>query len=470
MDLLQIFKSINKVLWGPPLMILLGGFGVISSIYLGFPQFSKFGIGWHNSFGKIFSKKKEPGEEEGDGSLSSFQSLATAVAAQVGTGNIAGVATAILSGGPGAILWMWIMAILGMSTISVEASLAQKYRVRRDGELVGGPAYYLSAGLKEHGKEGLGKFLAGFFAVTIIIALGFVGNMVQSNSMASVMGSAFGIPQIVIGIIIAIAAALIFIGGVERIGKFAELVVPFMALLYVIGSIAVLVKFNDQILPVLKAIFTSSFSTEAVLGGAMGFGLKEAIRYGIARGLFSNEAGMGSTPNAHAVANVNHPYEQGTVAMVGVLIDTIIVCTATAMTILVSGAQNAGLKGAEVTQYAFETAFPGIGGKFLAIALLFFAFTTVVGWYYFGESNTKYLFKSKTAIRVYQVIVLIFIVVGSTREVDIVWEMADLFNGIMVIPNIIGLFFLLKEAKLLLTDFDDQLKSGKPLYYDYKAR
>lgn len=179
---------------------------------------------------------------------------------------------------------------------------------------------------------------------------------------------------------------------------------------------------------------------------------------------------MGSTPNAHAVANVNHPYEQGTVAMVGVLIDTIVVCTATAMIILVSGAQNAGLKGAEVTQYAFETAFPGIGGKFLAIALLFFAFTTVVGWYYFGEANTKYLFKSKTAIRVYQVIVLIFIVVGSTREVDIVWEMADLFNGIMVIPNIIGLFFLLKEAKLLLTDFDDQLKSGKPLYYDYKAR
>ncbi|MDO5689598.1 MAG: sodium:alanine symporter family protein [Tissierellia bacterium] len=465
--LLNVVKSINAVLWGPPMMILLVGFGVLSTLYLGFPQFRRLGLGFKESFGKIFVK-----DENKEGSMSSFQSLATAVAAQVGTGNIGGVATAIVSGGPGAIFWMWIVAILGMSTISVEAILAQKYRETKDGQLVGGPAYYISKGLSEKGLGGLGKGLATFFAIMIVIALGFVGNMVQSNSIASVMESAFGINPLVMGLVLAVFAGLIFIGGMGRIAKFAELVVPIMALVYVIGSIALLIRFSDMIGPVVSAIFKGAFTGEAVLGGLAGVAVKNAIRYGVARGLFSNEAGMGSTPNSHAVADVAHPVIQGTVAMVGVFIDTIIVCTATAMVVLVSGANVAAieqnLNGPVVTQMAFEAAFGTIGGQFLAIALMFFAFTTVVGWYYFGESNMKFLFKSKGAIRVYQAVVLIFVVLGSTLHVDVVWELADMFNAIMVIPNIIGLVVLLKHVKNMYMDYDKQVQSGQALHYHYK--
>ncbi len=461
--LLKIVSAINGQLWGPPMMILLGGFGLISTIYLGFPQFTRLGTGFKNSFGKIFSREK--GRE---GSMSSFQSLATAIAAQVGTGNIGGVSTAIVSGGPGAIFWMWIIAIFGMSTISVEALLAQKYRETKDGELVGGPAYYIHNGLKENGMDGLGKFLAAFFAITIILALGLVGNMVQSNSITEVMASAFNIEPIVIGLVLAVFAALIFLGGMSRIAKFTELVVPIMAAVYIVGAIAILVTFRGMIIPVISAIFTSAFSSKAVLGGAAGVAVKTAIRYGIARGLFSNEAGMGSTPNSHAVADVAHPVLQGTVAMVGVFIDTIIVCTATALIVLVTGADKLGIQGPRVTQEAFIEAFGSAGGKFLAVALMFFAFTTIVGWYYFGEGNTKYLFKSKAAIRVYQVLVLVFVVLGSVLNVEIVWELADMFNGIMVIPNVLGLFILIREAKKLYLDYDEQVRTGQALHYDYK--
>lgn len=460
--LLAIVKAINGQLWGVPMMIILGGFGVLATLYLGFPQLSKLGVGFYNSFGKIFEKK-----EGNKGSMSSFQSLATAVAAQVGTGNIGGVATAIISGGPGAIFWMWLMAFIGMSTISVEAVLAQKYRERRDGDLVGGPAYYISTGLKEKGMS-FGKFLGGFFACTIIVALGFIGNMVQSNSISQTMGTAFGVNPLILGIILAGFAAFVFIGGMSRIAKFAELVVPIMALIYIIGAIAILVKFGNMIGPVFSAIFKSAFSSEAVLGGAAGTAVKLAIRYGIARGLFSNEAGMGSTPNSHAVADVEHPVVQGTVAMVGVFIDTIVVCTATALVILVTGAHMSGQEGPMVTMEGFRIAFGDLGGKFLAVSLMFFAFTTIVGWYYFGEANIKFLFKNKSAVRFYQVAVLVFIVLGSTLKVELVWELADMFNAIMVIPNVIGLFILLKEAKVLFQDYDSQVKSGKALHYDYK--
>ncbi len=465
--LLEIVVAINGILWGPPMMILLVGFGIISTLYLGFPQFRRLGLGFKESFGKIFVK-----DENKEGSMSSFQSLATAIAAQVGTGNIGGVATAIISGGPGAIFWMWLVAILGMSTIAVEAILAQNYRETRNGELVGGPAYYISKGLKEKGLDGLGKFLASFFAIMIILALGFIGNMVQSNSIASVMHSAFGIPQIAIGIALAIFAGLIFIGGMGRIAKFAELVVPIMALVYIIGSVAVLIKFSSQLGPVLSAIFKGAFTGQAVLGGLAGYAVKIAIRYGIARGLFSNEAGMGSTPNSHAVADVPHPAIQASVAMVGVFIDTIVVCTATALIVMVSGANiqaiEQKIQGPIVTQMAFENAFGPTGGKFLAVALMFFAFTTIVGWYYFGESNTKYLFGTKEAIRIYQVIVLVFVVLGSTLKVDLVWELADMFNAVMVIPNIIGLFILVPQAKYIFQDYDEQVRSKVALHFNYK--
>ncbi len=459
----SIVTAINDVLWGVPMMVILVGFGLFSSIYLGFPQIKKFGLGFSKSFGQIF-KKREEGKA---GSMSSFQSLATAVAAQVGTGNIGGVAGAILSGGPGAVFWMWITALVGMSTIFVEAVLAQKYRIKRRGELVAGPAFYISQGFKNHNHAGIGKVLATIFSILIIVALGFIGNMVQSNSIASVMTEAFHIDAIYIGIALALLAALIFAGGMKRIGRFTELIVPFMAALYIVGAIAILVKYANQVLPTLGSIFSSAFTTKAVAGGVVGVTIREAIRYGVARGLFSNEAGMGSTPNSHGIADVPHPVVQGSIAMVGVFIDTIIVCTATALIILVSGAQNSGLEGAQITMHAFSQAFGDIGAKFLAVSLLFFAFSTVIGWYYFGEANIKYLFKSKLAVRIYQCIVFAFIILGTLSKIGLVWQLADMFNGMMVIPNAIALYFLVREAKALLKDFNHQESSGEPLHYDY---
>lgn len=460
-----IVKNISDFLWGAPLILLLAGVGIVSTIYLAFPQIRYFAKGFKLTFGGLFSK-----EEGKEGSMSSFQSLATAVAAQVGTGNIAGVGTAIASGGPGAVFWMWVLAFLGMATIQVEAVLAQKYRERTpDGDLVGGPAYYIRNGLKARGLSGLGGFLAGFFALMIIIALGLIGNMVQSNSISDALSQAFDIPTLGVGIALAIVAAFIFVGGMQRIAKFAEMVVPIMALIYVIGAIAVMVTFRENIIPVLSAIFRGAFTGQSVLAGTAGYAVKEAIRYGAARGLFSNEAGMGSTPNSHAVADVNHPVEQGFVASVGVFIDTGIVCTATALLILTTKAHLTDQKGVGLSMYAFSQAFGDGGAKFLALALTAFAFTTLVGWYYFGEGNIRYLSKnSNIALRIYQAFVFVAVIVGANLKVDFVWSLSDLTNALMVIPNIIGLFILMSEVKELLTDYETQISQGKELSYYYQ--
>lgn len=453
----SIVNVVNGILWDYVLIFGLVGIGLYFSIRLGFPQVTRFGTAAKRVFGGIFKKEKSK-----EGSMSSFQALATSIAAQIGTGNVAGVATAITTGGPGAVFWMWVSAFLGMSTIFVEATLAQKYReTDSDGQLVGGPAYYI--------KNGLGsKGLAAFFAIALIIALGFIGNMVQSNSIADAVSRAFNIPQIVVGVCIAILAGLIFVGGMKRIASFAEMVVPIMAAVYILGAVVVLVIFRANIIPVFKNIFVGAFSPKSVLGGAAGIGVQQAIRFGIARGLFSNEAGMGSTPNSHAVADVAHPVEQGLSAMVAVFIDTILVCTATALVILTTNAQASGIVGVGITQEAFNIAFGSIGEKFLAICLTFFAFTTVVGWYYFGENNIRFLFKGKNAVRIYQVIVLIFIILGSYQKVDFVWNLADMFNGIMVIPNLIAIFVLFKYSKSMLEDYDEQNRKGVRLSYHYE--
>ena len=452
----NVVGFVNGILWDYVLIFGLVGIGIYFSIRLGFPQVTRFGKAAKKVFGGVFKKEKSK-----VGSMSSFQALATSIAAQIGTGNVAGVATAITLGGPGAVFWMWVSAFFGMSTIFVEATLAQRYReIDRDGQLIGGPAYYI--------KNGLGsKGLASFFAVALIIALGFIGNMVQSNSIAVAVSKAFSIPQIVVGLIIAVFAALIFIGGMKRIASFAELVVPVMAAFYIVGSIIVLIMFGEFIIPTFKNIVFSAFSPASVLGGAAGISIQKAVRYGIARGLFSNEAGMGSTPNSHAVADVAHPAEQGLSSMIAVFIDTILVCTATALVILTTGANELGLEGVAVTQEAFNIAFGPIGQKFLAICLTFFAFTTVIGWYYFGENNIRFLFKGKNALRIYQIIVIIFIVLGSYQKVALVWDLADMFNGIMVIPNLIAIFLLFKESKAILLDYDNQLAKGEKLHYDY---
>ncbi|MGF3065817.1 alanine/glycine:cation symporter family protein [Facklamia sp. P13055] len=438
---------LSDLMWSSVLLYILIAVGIFYTFYLGFPQFRYFGTAFKETFGGVFGKK----EKEEAGTMSSFQALATAIAAQVGTGNVAGIATAIMAGGPGAIFWMWMSAFAGMATIFGEAVLAQKYREVRDDNFVGGPAFYISKGIKQ---KTLGKFLAGFFSVAIIIGLGFIGNLVQSNSISAAVNEATGINPIIVGVLIAIAAALVFMGGMKRIANFAELVVPFMAALYIIGVIVVMVLYKDQVGPAFKSIFVEAFKPTSMMGGAIGVTVKQAIRYGVARGLFSNEAGMGSTPHAHAVANVKHPAEQGLVAIVGVVIDTLVVGTATAMVILVTGAHEKGLEGALVTQEAFSSAFGTLGTSFLALCLTFFAFTTIVGWYYFGETNIRYLF-GKKGLLPYRIIVIFFIVLGSslTKKIDFVWTMSDFFNGLMVFPNMIALLLLAPQAKRILDSY-----------------
>ncbi|MCF6461583.1 alanine/glycine:cation symporter family protein [Clostridium sp. Cult3] len=443
MNIIKIVDKLNSFLWENLLIFLLLGTGIYYSFRLRFPQIRQIKAINEHVFGKVL---KRGDKADADG-MTSFQALATALAAQVGTGNLAGVATAIASGGPGAIFWMWISAFFGMGTIFGEAILAQKYVERIDGEVVGGPAYYLRKGVNS-------KFLAGFFAVSIIIALGFIGNMVQSNSIAIALNSAFDIPSWIGGAIAAVLAGLILVGGISRIASFTELIVPIMAILYIAGSMVIIVLNYNQIIPAFKTIFNSAFSPEAAVGGVLGATVKEAVRYGISRGLFSNEAGMGSTPHAHAVAKVDHPAEQGLVAIFGVIFDTLIICTITALINIITGAYTQGVTGIAMTQTAYKIGLGSFGTKFIAVSLFFFAFSTIIGWYYFGESNIKYLF-GKEGIKYYRVIVLLFILLGSILDVDLVWKVADLFNGLMVLPNIVGLLILSPQVFAALRDYEN---------------
>ena len=424
-------------------MVILVGCGIFFTISLKGIQLRKFAKAFKQAFGG-FSLRGEKAGKEG---MSSFQSLATAIAAQVGTGNLAGAATAIVSGGPGAIFWMWISAFFGMATIFAEAVLAQLFKKEVNGQVTGGPAYYLRYGLNS-------KFLSSFFAITIVLALGFIGNMVQANSIGTAFESAFHVNPLIVGIVLAIISGFIFVGGVARIASFTEKIVPIMAFFYIIGGLIILVIMGSDTLDAIRQIFVGAFNPSAVLGGAAGVAVKDAVRYGVARGLFSNEAGMGSTPHAHAIAKVDDPTQQGLVAIVGVFIDTFIVLNVSALVIIATGANLSGETGIAVTQKAFETGFGGFGLVFVAIALLFFAFSTIIGWYFFAEANIKYLFGEK-GLTPYRIIVLAFIVLGTCLRVDLVWELADMFNGIMVIPNVIGLIGLSKLVKQALDKAED---------------
>jgi AGCS family alanine or glycine:cation symporter len=437
----KIVAAVNDVLWNKQLLLLflLLGTGIFYSIRTRFVQVRKFGEGWRRLFGNFSLSGAKAGKE----GMSSFQALTTAIAAQVGTGNITGCATALYSGGPGAIFWMWVSAFFGMSTIYGEAVLAQTYRtVGSDGHVTGGPIYYIKAAFKGP----FGKFLAGFFSVAIILALGFMGNMVQSNSIGDAFYTAFGVPKKVMGALVAIVAAFIFIGGVKRIASVTEKLVPVMACFYILGGLVVLCINHANLLPALKSIFVCAFNPQAVFGGALGLGVKEAMRFGVARGLFSNEAGMGSTPHAHALAKVEKPSDQGVVAMMGVFIDTFIVLTMTALVILSSGLLEpvtGELQGTALAQAAFNQAFGGFGNAFVAICMLFFAFSTIIGWYFFGETNVKALFHGNKAARViYAIIAVAFMFVGSFQKVNLVWDMSDMFNGLMVIPNLLAVLAL----------------------------
>lgn len=441
--LLNVVRTVNSYLSDYILIVLLIGVGLMFSFKTKFVQVRCFGEGMRKVFGKI---NLNGGRQESG--LSSFQALSTAIAAQVGTGNIVGACGAILTGGPGAIFWMWCIAFFGMATIYAEAVLAQITRVKnKDGEVLGGPVYYIKTAFK--GK--FGSFLAGFFAVAIILALGFMGCMVQSNSIGAACNTAFGIPSWVVGIIIAAISAFVFLGGIQRIAAVTEKLVPIMALLYIVGGLAVLVFRIKYVPETFGMIFKYAFQPNAIIGGGIGYALKTAISQGVKRGLFSNEAGMGSTPHAHALANVEKPHDQGVVAMIGVFIDTFVVLTMTALIvistlyagdgILASGAAE-GVDKTNMAQLAFSSVFgSGVGNSFVAICLLFFAFSTILGWNMFGKINVEYLF-GKKATAVYSVIAVAFIFLGSCLSNDLVWELTDMFNQLMVIPNVIALVAL----------------------------
>mgnify|MGYP002309036802 CR=1 FL=1 len=439
----QIVEQASDILWNYLLLFLLVGTGIFFTIKLHFVQLSSFADGVRHLF-KGFSLHGKAADKDG---MSSFQALATAIAAQVGTGNITGCATALVSGGPGALFWTWVSAFFGMATIYAEAVLAQTYRTTVDGQVTGGPAYYIRAAFK--GK--FGKFLATFFSVALILALGFMGNMVQSNSIGEACQNAFHIPSWVMGLIVSAIAAFIFIGGVQRIASVTEKIVPIMACLYLLGGLIVLIARIRYVPETFGMIFKYAFAPQSIIGGGIGYALKTAISQGAKRGLFSNEAGMGSTPHAHALANVKCPHEQGTVAMIGVFIDTFVVLTMTALVVictlyagngpLAHGAVD-GISKTNMAQLAFSSVFgETLGNAFVAICLLFFAFSTIVGWNLFGRINVNYLFGKKANLA-YSIIAIIFIFLGSCLSNDLVWELTDMFNQLMVLPNMIALVAL----------------------------
>ena len=455
--LYPIVCNINTYLSNYILVFLLLGVGLWYSIKTRFVQLRCFKEGWNSVFGNLSLRGKKH-----DSGMSSFQALATAIAAQVGTGNIVGASGAILTGGPGAIFWMWIIAFFGMATIYAEATLAQETRiVEKDGNVKGGPVYYITTAFK----GGFGKFLAGFFAVAITLALGFFGCMVQSNSIGSTMQTAFGIPSWIVGIILVAICAFIFLGGVQRLASVTEKVVPIMAAIFLLGGLIVLIVRIKYVPATIGMIFKYAFQPQAIIGGGFGYAIKTAISQGAKRGLFSNEAGMGSTPHAHALANVDCPHDQGVVAMIGVFIDTFVVLTLNALVIISTlyteggplhdcgaAAASTTLGKANLAQTAFGVVFgESAGNMFVAVCLFFFAFSTILSWNLFGKINVSYLFGKKSTV-VYTVLALVFIFLGTMMSNDLVWELSDMFNNLMVIPNAVALFAL---TSLVVKHADD---------------
>ncbi len=445
--LLPIVQTINAYLSDYILVFLLIAVGLWFSIKTHFVQIRCFGEGMR----KVFGNLTLIGDKHASG-MSSFQALATAIAAQVGTGNIVGASGAILTGGPGAIFWMWIIAFFGMATIYSEAVLAQETRRKdKDGNIQGGPVYYITTAFQ----GGFGRFLAGFFSIAIILALGFFGCMVQSNSIGSTFQTAFGVPSWILGVVLVLICGAIFLGGIQRLASVTEKLVPVMAALFILGGLVVLAVRVRYLPATVAMIFRYAFQPQAILGGGFGAALKIALSQGAKRGLFSNEAGMGSTPHAHALANVAQPHDQGVVAMIGVFIDTFVVLTLNALVIIstlytpggpladgYTGAVTEAIGKANLAQTAFGTVFgETFGAMFVAVCLFFFAFSTILSWNLFGKINMTYLFGKKSTV-VYTLIALVFVFLGTLASNDLVWELSDMFNNLMVIPNAIGLFAL----------------------------
>ncbi|WP_420592228.1 alanine/glycine:cation symporter family protein [Bacterioplanoides sp.] len=434
----NLISQINAFVWGPPMLGMLGVTGVLLTVGMVFMPWRKVGYG----FRQLFSDQND--SERGD--VKPFNALMTAMSATVGTGNIAGVATAIALGGPGAIFYMWVIALFGMATKYAEAVCAVTYReVDANGKHVGGPMYYLRNGVGEFAPE-MGKTLGVLFAIFGAVAAFGIGNAVQVNSMAAVLDDSFSIPTWVTGVIVAVLVGVVVLGGIKRIGDVAGKLVPAMIVLYVGASIVILLMNASEIPNAFAMIFKYAFEPVAAAGGFAGAAVAAAIRFGVARGVFSNEAGLGSAAIAHAAAKTNNPVQQGVIAMLGTFIDTIIVCTMTALVILTSGAwmatgaDGAGLTGAVLTSEAFSSTIAG-GNYVVTVALAVFAFTTILGWSYYGERCWQYLFSEKTLI-IYRAIFVLAILAFANVKVDFVWNLSDTLNGLMAIPNLVGLLLL----------------------------
>ena len=442
-----LLSKIDSFVWGLPLIVLLLGTGVYLTIRLKGIQFTKL----LHSLYLAFIKRKEKGDAEGD--ISHFEALMTALSATVGTGNIAGVATAIIAGGPGALFWMWITGLFGMATKYSEAVLAVHYRITDEyGQMAGGPMYYLKNGLKS-------PFLAFLFALFTSIAAFGIGNMVQSNSVADAVKSSFGVPVYITGIILAVATAIVILGGIKSIGRVTSFLVPFMIVVYMGAAIVVIILEFDKIPYIFRLIIDSAFSGHAAVGGFAGATVREALRFGVARGIFSNESGLGSSPIAAAAAKTKHPVTQALVSMTQTFIDTIVVCSMTGFVILATDSWKLkGVNGASLTSVAFSNALGKNAGSFIvALGLILFAYSTILGWSYYGEKAVEYLLGAK-AIKPYRVVFVILVLVGSILKIDVVWTLADIFNGLMAVPNLIALLGLSGVIVKITKDYFENKK------------
>jgi len=441
--LMNINSAVNSVVWGPVLLILVLGTGTYLSFMTGFFSITKIGYVLKNTLFKMFAK-----DDKGEGEVTAFQAVSTALAATVGTGNIAGVATAIALGGPGAVFWMWLAAIMGMTTKFAEVVLAVNYREKtEDGRFVGGPMYYITNGL---GKSW--KWLAVLFAFFGTFASFGIGCMVQSNSVALSAQSTFGIPVLATGIVLAILTAVVIVGGIKRIGAFTEKLVPFMAALYILGGLWLLISNAAKIPAAFGMIFSNAFTGTAAVGGFAGTVMMQAIRFGIARGIFTNEAGLGSAPIAHAAATTDHPVRQGLWGVFEVFTDTIVICSITALSILVTGVWETGESGAVLSAMAFDTGIPVVGRFIVSIGLILFAYSTILGWEYYGERCLEYLAGTKPII-VYRLLWVVAVVVGAIGGLEFMWDLADTLNGLMAFPNLVGVLILSPVVFKLTREF-----------------
>lgn len=451
-----INNKVNGFVWGPSMLLLIIFAGIFFSCRTGLFQLVHFNLWMDKTFLAIFKNKKVR-KASGAHSISEFQALSTALAGTIGTGNIAGVATALVSGGPGAIFWMWLSAFFGMMTNYSENVLGIHYRYKNEkGAWMGGPMVYLERGLHQ-------KWLAVLFSCFCILASFGIGNMTQANSIAEALNGSFGIPKLTTGIVLAILVGLVILGGIKRIGKVTERIVPFMALFYIIGGIVLICANFDFVPAALKLIFTHAFNFKSVGGGILGYGIARALRFGVARGVFSNEAGLGSSVMVHSASSVQEPVVQGMWGIFEVFADTIIVCTITALCVLTSalkfdlfsidayGQITSSLSGSNLVSAAFDTLTP-LGGSFVSIAVMLFAFSTLLGWSFYGERGIEYLIGVHFII-VYKFIFLLAIIAGCTMQLDLVWNLSDTFNGLMALPNLIGILFLSNQVVSITKDY-----------------